>query len=138
MKKNHLNINKQFMVGNGILAFAVILVIVIFLYSSYRLQRRAAEGRTYAERYAVCLSRGFAGDSLRVHVNDSLVFCGTVPADSFRFEAPRLADECVLFVEDARTGRTSFFNLPAGGGEVWLRREGEVVLQEGGTLPPGA
>ena len=86
MKKNHLNVNKQFMVGNGILAFAVILVIVIFLYSSYRLQRRAEAGRAYAERYGVCLSRGFAGDSLLVHVNDSLVFVGTVPADSFCLE----------------------------------------------------
>ena len=138
MKKNHLNVNKQFMVGNGILAFAVILVIVIFLYSSYRLQRRAEAGRAYAERYGVCLSRGFAGDSLLVHVNDSLVFVGTVPADSFCLEAPRVADECVLFVTDGRSGRTSFFNLPAKGGEVSLRREGDEVVQEGGVLPPGA
>lgn len=29
---HHLNTNKQFMVGNGILAFAVIFVVVIFIY----------------------------------------------------------------------------------------------------------
>ena len=30
---HHLNTNKQFMVGNGILAFAVIFVVVIFIYA---------------------------------------------------------------------------------------------------------
>ena len=33
---HHLNTNKQFMVGNGILAFAVIFVVVIFIYMSLR------------------------------------------------------------------------------------------------------
>lgn len=36
---HRLNTNKQFMVGNGILAFAVIFVVVIFVYMSLRLQR---------------------------------------------------------------------------------------------------
>lgn len=35
----HLNTNKQFMVGNGILAFAVIIVVVIFVYMSMKLQQ---------------------------------------------------------------------------------------------------
>ena len=35
---HRLNTNKQFMVGNGILAFAVIFVVVIFVYMSMRLQ----------------------------------------------------------------------------------------------------
>ena len=33
---HRLNTNKQFMVGNGILAFAVIFVVVIFVYMSMR------------------------------------------------------------------------------------------------------
>lgn len=37
---HHLNTNKQFMVGNGILAFAVIFVVVIFVYMSLRLDKR--------------------------------------------------------------------------------------------------
>ena len=36
---HRLNTNKQFMVGNGILAFAVIFVVVIFVYMSLRLQK---------------------------------------------------------------------------------------------------
>lgn len=41
---HHLNTNKQFMVGNGILAFAVIFVVVIFIYMSLRLHGKP--GRT--------------------------------------------------------------------------------------------
>ena len=40
---HRLNTNKQFMVGNGILAFAVIFVVVIFVYMSMRLQQQKAE-----------------------------------------------------------------------------------------------
>ena len=43
---HRLNTNKQFMIGNGILAFAVILVVVIFVYMSMRLQREK-EGERY-------------------------------------------------------------------------------------------
>ncbi len=32
MDKNSLNTNKQFMIGNGMLAFGVFAVIIIFLY----------------------------------------------------------------------------------------------------------
>lgn len=35
---HRLNTNKQFMIGNGILAFAVIFVVVLFVYMSMRLQ----------------------------------------------------------------------------------------------------
>lgn len=38
---HHLNTNKQFMVGNGILAFAVIFVVVIFIY-----MKHACNGKT--------------------------------------------------------------------------------------------
>ena len=34
MDKNSLNTNKQFMIGNGMLAFGVFAVIIIFLYMS--------------------------------------------------------------------------------------------------------
>ena len=42
---HRLNTNKQFMVGNGILAFAVIFVVVIFIYMSMRLQQKQQEER---------------------------------------------------------------------------------------------
>ena len=59
---HHLNTNKQFMVGNGILAFAVIFVVVIFIYMSLRLQRENQAERHYIETYTISLVKGFAGD----------------------------------------------------------------------------
>lgn len=46
---HRLNSNKQFMVGNGILAFAVIFVVVIFVYMSLRLQREKEANRHFSE-----------------------------------------------------------------------------------------
>ena len=70
---HHLNTNKQFMVGNGILAFAVIFVVVIFVYMSMRLQREKQEERHFIESYTISLVKGFAGDSISLFVNDSLI-----------------------------------------------------------------
>ena len=40
---HHLNTNKQFMIGNGILAFGVLAVVIIFLYMSFRFKRNAKD-----------------------------------------------------------------------------------------------
>ena len=61
---HRLNTNKQFMIGNGILAFAVIFVVVIFVYMSMRLQQRKEGERKFIETYTITLTKGFAGDSL--------------------------------------------------------------------------
>ena len=68
---HRLNTNKQFMVGNGILAFAVIFVVVIFVYMSMRLQQQKAENRNFIETYTITLTKGFAGDSTSTFINDS-------------------------------------------------------------------
>ena len=69
---HHLNTNKQFMIGNGILAFAVIFVVVIFVYMSMRLQQRKEGERYFAETYNITLVKGFTGDSISVLLNDSV------------------------------------------------------------------
>ena len=56
---HHLNTNKQFMIGNGILAFAVIFVVVIFVYMSMRLQQRKEGERYFAETASLASSRAF-------------------------------------------------------------------------------
>ena len=70
---HHLNTNKQFMIGNGILAFAVIFVVVIFVYMSMRLQRQKEGERYFAETYNVTLVKGFTGDSISILLNDSVL-----------------------------------------------------------------
>ena len=73
MRNNHLNTNKQFMIGNGILAFAVLLVVVIFVIMSMRLQRKKERERRFLESYTLVLERGFEGHSTSVYLNDSLL-----------------------------------------------------------------
>ncbi len=54
---HRLNTNKQFMIGNGILAFAVIFVVVIFVYMSMRLQQRKEGERNFIETYTITLTK---------------------------------------------------------------------------------
>ena len=49
MDKNSLNTNKQFMIGNGMLAFGVFAVIIIFLYMSFRFNARRTKYRLMKE-----------------------------------------------------------------------------------------
>ena len=53
MGKNSLNTNKQFMIGNGILAFGVLAVVIIFLYMSFRFKRDANKVVTYEGVYNI-------------------------------------------------------------------------------------
>ena len=59
---HRLNTNKQFMIGNGILAFAVIFIVVVFVYMSMRLQRNKEADRHFIETYTINLTKGFVGD----------------------------------------------------------------------------
>ena len=59
MDKNSLNTNKQFMIGNGMLAFGVFAVIIIFLYMSFRFQRKADKVQTYEGVYNIELTNTF-------------------------------------------------------------------------------
>lgn len=58
---HHLNTNKQFMVGNGILAFAVIFVVVIFIYMSLRQHGKTRQERHILKLILISLVKGFAG-----------------------------------------------------------------------------
>ena len=54
---HRLNTNKQFMIGNGILAFAVIFIVVVFVYMSMRLQRNKEADRHFIETYTINLTK---------------------------------------------------------------------------------
>ena len=69
----HLKTNKQFMLGNGLLAFAVFIIVAIFFYLSFREQSKKQEYR-YAESYAISLVKGFVGNDMQVLVNDSMLY----------------------------------------------------------------
>ena len=111
---HHLNTNKQFMVGNGILAFAVIFVVVIFIYMSLRLQRENQAERHYIETYTISLVKGFAGDSISLFVNDSLIANQVMQEEAFTVEVGRFAisarREELISLKKKRTESNSLLN----------------------------
>lgn len=126
---HRLNTNKQFMVGNGILAFAVIFVVVIFVYMSMRLQQKKEAERQFLETYTITLEKGFAGDSTSVFVNDSLLLNCTVTQEPLRIEVKRFAEQSALMIVDNLTEKLSLFELSEKGGTYRFEKEGQEVKQ---------
>lgn len=110
-RHHHLNTNKQFMIGNGILAFAVLFVVVLFVYMSLRMQRKEEGTRRFLDTYTVVLERGFAGDSVALLVNDSLLLRGRIGEEPCSLQVERFSEQSVLMVVDCATDRLSLFEL---------------------------
>ena len=126
---HRLNTNKQFMIGNGILAFAVLIVVVIFVYMSMRLQRDNEGVRYYAEQYTISLVKGFEGDSVSIYLNDSLLLNKTIDHAPFNIDIKRFADESALMIVDNATEKLSLFELSEKGGTYRFEKEGDEVKQ---------
>lgn len=127
MGKNSLNTNKQFMIGNGMLAFGVFAVIIIFLYMSFRFQHKADRVQTYEGVYNIELTNSFAGDSIAVYLNDSLLLDQTMPDANLKVEIKRFAEDNVLMVVDNKTDKTTPFNLNPEGSRVEVKKSGDVI-----------
>lgn len=124
---HHLNTNKQFMVGNGILAFAVIFVVVIFVYMSMRLQRQKDTERHFAETYTISLVKGFAGDSVSVFINDSLLMNRQVAESPTVIEVGRFAEQSAVMIVDNATEKVSTFDLSENGGTYRFEKDTDGV-----------
>ena len=114
---------------NGILAFAVIFVVVIFVYMSMRLQQQKAENRNFIETYTITLTKGFAGDSTSIFINDSLLVNRTMTEEPFILEVKRFAEQSALMIVNNATEKLSLFELSEKGGEYRFEKEGEEVKQ---------
>ena len=126
---HRLNTNKQLMVGDGILAFAVIFVVVIFIYMSMRLQRDKQEQRHFIETYSISLVKGFAGDSVSLYVNDSLILNKTISEEPYTVEVGRFAEQSALLVVDNKTELVSTFDLSERGGTYQFEKEADGIKQ---------
>lgn len=124
---HRLNTNKQFMIGNGILAFAVIFVVVIFVYMSLRLQQQKQEDRHFIETYTISLVKGFAGDSVSIFINDSLLVNRKMEEAPFSMKVERFAEQSALMIVDNATEKLSLFELSEKGGSYRFEKEGEEV-----------
>ncbi|GCB33102.1 hypothetical protein [Bacteroides faecalis] len=126
---HHLNTNKQFMVGNGILAFAVIFVVVIFIYMSMRLQQKKESERHFIETYSISLVKGFAGDSISLLINDSLISCKAITDEPYTVEVGRFAEQSALMIVDNQTELVSIFDLSENGGSYRFEKEEDGIKQ---------
>ena len=128
-KRSNMAHRLNTMIGNGILAFAVIFVVVIFVYMSMRLQREKEGNRYYTEVYNITLERGFAGDSIALLINDSTVLECRVAEEPLSVEVKRFADESALMIVDRATDQLSLFELSERGGNYRFEKEDGEVKQ---------
>ena len=126
---HRLNTNKQFMIGNGILAFAVIFIVVVFVYMSMRLQRNKEADRHFIETYTINLTKGFVGDSLSLFVNDSLIMDKQISDETVTVEIGRFAEERALMIVDNITEQVSVFDLSEKGGNYRFEKDTDGIKQ---------
>ncbi len=123
---DHLKTNKQFMLGNGLLAFAVFIIVAIFFYLSFREQSKKQEHR-YAESYAISLVKGFVGNDMQVLVNDSVLYNAPVQSEPLTFSITRFAENSSVIIVDNATEKMAVFELSEQGGVYsFERKDGEV------------
>lgn len=126
---HHLNTNKQFMLGNGLLAFAVIIVIVVFVYMGMRMQREKQAERHFVELYTISLGKGFAGKSISIFVNDSLFLNQQIIQEPTTITVERFAEQSALLIVDNVTETVSTFDLSEKSGTYCFEKDADGVKQ---------
>lgn len=131
MGRKRQNPHKNFMVFNAVLFIAVLVVCGIFLYMAYTFKRDANKKVTYEGRYHIEVNKDFAGQSLSIYVNDSLLWNQAMPDTLVILDIDRFAEESALLIVDNATDTATPFNLdPKGSKVVVKKQEGEIVFEE--------
>ena len=131
MGRKRQNPHKNFMVFNAVLFIAVLVVCGIFLYMAFTFKRDANKKVTYEGRYHIEVSNDFAGESLSVYVNDSLLWNQAMPDTLVTLDIDRFAEENALLIVDNKTDIAIPFNLDKKGSKVVVKKqEGEIVFEE--------
>ena len=131
MGRKRQNPHKNFMVFNAVLFIAVLVVCGIFLYMAYTFKRDANKKVTYEGRYYIEVNNDFAGQSLSIYVNDSLLWNQAMPDTLVTLDIDRFAEESALLIVDNATDTATPFNLdPKGSKVVVKKQEGEIVFEE--------
>lgn len=121
--------NKQFMIGNGLLAFGVFFIVCLFLYLGFRSQKKAVQEQSFKDIYKITLTKSFVEDSINVFVNDSLILAQKMDNADITFQINRFAEENVLMVVDCKTDLMTPFNLDKEGGEITVeKRNGQIFF----------
>ncbi|MFA6871859.1 MAG: hypothetical protein WCQ82_06515 [Bacteroidaceae bacterium] len=111
MKHQHLNTNKQFMIGNAILAFCILLIVVFFLYMSFRYQQKKDGIVPNQGHFQLVMATGFLHKAVSIYINDSLYYNQTIEKDSLHLFMEKRNEENTLLIVDNKTDKLSIFNL---------------------------
>ena len=118
------------MIGNGILAFGVFFVVCLFLYLAFRQQDKQHEG-AYEGMYTIQLTDSFAGDSISVYINDSLLLDRTMPDSNVKLQVARFAEESALLIVTSLNDEVTPFNLSPKGSLVNVeKKNGRIFIFE--------
>ena len=124
---HHLNTNKQFMAGSFMLAFAVIVIVVVFLYMSMRSDWDPTKPRTYSEQYEICLSQGFVNDSIIVMMGDSVIFHGFISDEPTVIQIQRFEENTSLMFVHPNDETVNIVNLDDKGGRFNVINDGNTI-----------
>lgn len=132
MSRKRINPHKPFMVFNAVLFFAVLIITGLFLYLAYTFKRNAEKKDiAYDGAYYLEIQKDFAGESLSIYLNDSLLLNQTMSDSVIQLNINRFAEEHALIVVDNETDKAIPFNLSKEGGKVIVKKtKGEVVIEE--------
>lgn len=130
MGNKSINSNKQFMIGNGILAFGVFFVVCLFLYLSFRTSK-TDKTKVSSDLYTIQIGSSFAGDSISVYVNDSLLLNCTMGSTALTLQVNRFAEENALMIVDNKSDEITPFSLNPKGSIVNVEKEnGKIAIKE--------
>ena len=130
MDNKSINSNKQFMIGNGILAFGVFFIVCLFLYLSFRTSK-TDKTKVSSDLYTIQIGNSFAGDTISVYVNDSLLLNCTMGSTALTLQVNRFAEENALMIVDNKSDEITPFSLNPKGSIVNVEKEnGKIAIKE--------
>lgn len=130
MDNKSINSNKQFMIGNGILAFGVFFIVCLFLYLSFRTSK-TDKTKVSSDLYTIQIGNSFAGDSISVYVNDSLLLNCTMGSTALTLQVNRFAEENALMIVDNKSDEITPFSLNPKGSIVNVEKgNGKIAIKE--------
>lgn len=130
MDNKSINSNKQFMIGNGILAFGIFFIVCLFLYLSFRTSK-TDKTKVSSDLYTIQIGNSFAGDSISVYVNDSLLLNCTMGSTALTLQVNRFAEENALMIVDNKSDEITPFSLNPKGSIVNVEKEnGKIAIKE--------
>lgn len=127
----HLNRNRQFLIGIAAMAFAVLFVVILFLSMCFgKMETQDTRKKNY---YQLELASSFVGQETLLYVNDSLLYDAQVE-DSTRIRFKPFEEQHLLMVVDKQSGNTRSFNLKEKACQVFIRKDGagktEIVQKD--------